>query len=62
MKYVCELCGCVYDEEVGNMKAGIQPGTKFSDLPEDYECPGCGYQKEALNPVLPRKMSQDTDR
>jgi rubredoxin len=62
MKYVCELCGCVYDEEVGNMKAGIQPGTKFSDLPEDYECPGCGYQKEALNPVLPKKMSQDTDR
>lgn len=62
MKYVCELCGSIYDEEAGNIKAGIQPGTKFSDLPEDYECPGCGYQKEAYNPVLPKKASQNADR
>lgn len=62
MKYVCELCGTVYDEETGNLRAGIQPGTKYSDLPEDYACPGCGYLKEALNPVRPRKIPKREDR
>lgn len=57
MKYICELCGTVYDEAIGNTRAGIVPGTKFADLPEDYECPGCGYLKEALNPVRPKGES-----
>ena len=51
MKYICGLCGTVYDEDIGNIRAGVVPGTKFADLPEDYECPGCGYLKEALNPM-----------
>lgn len=51
MKYVCELCGYVYDEEAGDVKGGILPGTAFAQLPEDYECPGCGYEKEAFNPL-----------
>ena len=55
MKYICELCGTVYDEAVGNVKEGIAPGTLFADVPEDYECPGCGYLKEALNPVKSAK-------
>ena len=38
MKYICELCGHIYDEAIGDSKAGIQPGTLFRDLPEDYEC------------------------
>ena len=62
MKYVCELCGSVYDEELGNPKAGIQPGTKFSDLPEDYECPGCGYKREALNRVRPKTTEQGVQK
>lgn len=37
-KYVCELCGYVYDEE--------EEGTKFEDLPEDWVCPLCGATKE----------------
>ena len=45
-KYVCELCGFVYDEEVGLPEAGIAPGTKFEDLPEDFECPFCGASKD----------------
>ncbi|MBP5444829.1 MAG: rubredoxin [Acholeplasmatales bacterium] len=44
-KYVCELCGYVYDEEVGDPENGINPGTKFEDLPEDYACPLCGADK-----------------
>ena len=34
MKYVCDVCGWVYDEE--------ETGVKFEDLPEDFECPLCG--------------------
>lgn len=46
MKYVCELCGWVYDEELGDPDNGIAPGTKFEDLPEDFECPLCGAGKD----------------
>lgn len=39
-KYVCELCGYIYDEEA--------EGTKFEDLPEDWVCPLCGAGKDML--------------
>ncbi len=45
MKYVCDVCGWVYDEEIGDPENGIAPGTKFEDLPEDFECPLCGVDK-----------------
>ena len=45
MKYVCEICGWVYDEELGLPEKGIAPGTKFEDLPEDFECELCGVDK-----------------
>ena len=48
MKYVCELCGLVYDEEAGLPAKGIAPGTKFEDLPEDFECPGCYCERSAF--------------
>lgn len=51
MKYVCELCGYVYDESKGEPDRGIAPGTPFEDLPETYECPHCGYGKEAFDPA-----------
>ena len=51
MKYICELCGMVYDETVGDGKRGIAPGTAFAELPDDYECPGCGSGKEAFSPA-----------
>ena len=51
MKYVCELCGYVYDEAQGLPKKGIAPGTAFSDLPEHFECPGCFSEKQAFDPV-----------
>ena len=46
MKYVCDVCGWVYDEEAGAPDLGIEPGTKFEDLPEDFACPLCGVDKE----------------
>lgn len=45
-KYVCLVCGYVYDEEKGDMDNGIAPGTKWSDVPEDFVCPLCGVGKE----------------
>ena len=46
MKYVCEICGYVYNPEVGDPEHGIAPGTKFEDLPEDFVCPLCLVGKE----------------
>lgn len=46
MKYVCNVCGWVYDEEVGDPDNGIALGTKFEDLPADFACPLCGVGKE----------------
>lgn len=48
-KYVCEVCGFIYDEELGLPEQGIKPGTKFEDLPEDFECPFCGVGKEQFS-------------
>lgn len=48
MKYVC-ICGYVYDEELGDVKLGIAPGTKWEDLPEDFVCPICGIGKEGFS-------------
>ena len=45
-KYVCDVCGCVYDEEAGAPDIDIAPGTKFADLPADFECPLCGVGKD----------------
>lgn len=45
-KYVCTLCKYVYDEDVGIPEKGIAPGTKWSDLPDDWVCPLCGSRKK----------------
>ena len=46
MKYICDACGWEYDEALGDTELGIEPGTKFEDLPEDFECPLCGVGKD----------------
>lgn len=48
-KYVCDLCGWVYDEEFGCEEKGIAPGTKFEDLPDDFTCPLCGATKDQFS-------------
>ncbi len=44
-KYECVICGYIYDEELGIPDDGIAPGTKWGDIPEDWECPDCGISK-----------------
>ena len=46
MKYICDICGYIYDEELGDPENGIEPGTEFDELPEDFECPLCGVEKD----------------
>ena len=45
-KFVCTVCGYIYDEEAGDPDNGIEPGTLFADLPDDWECPLCSVGKE----------------
>lgn len=45
-KYICTGCQYVYDPEAGDPDSGIEPGTAFEDLPEDWACPVCGLGKE----------------
>ena len=45
-KYVCDVCGYVYDPAIGDPDSGIEPGTAFEVIPEDWECPDCGVTKE----------------
>ena len=49
MKYVCEICGWTSDEALGDPDRGIAPGTKFEDLPEDFECAVCGVGKDTFS-------------
>lgn len=44
-KYVCSICGFVYDETAGYPQGGIAPGTKWEDVPKDWVCPLCGATK-----------------
>ena len=48
-KYVCSVCGYVYDPAVGDEKQGIPAGTRFEDLPDDWHCPRCKQGKEKFN-------------
>jgi rubredoxin len=45
-KYVCQICGYVYDPAAGDPGNGIEPGTPFDELPDSWECPVCGASKE----------------
>jgi rubredoxin len=44
-KYQCEVCGYIYDPENGDSIGGVEQGTAFKDLPDDWVCPVCGADK-----------------
>ena len=48
-KYVCSVCGYVYDPTVGDPDNGISAGTPFESLPEDWACPLCSVGKDMFN-------------
>jgi len=48
-KYVCDVCGYLYDPEMGCSGSGIKPGTAFKDIPEDWTCPECSAGKNSFS-------------
>lgn len=45
-KYMCVICGLIYDETLGWPEDGIQPGTKWEDVPPNWTCPNCSARKD----------------
>ena len=61
-KFICSICGYVYDEALGNPEAGIAPGTQWQDVPDDWSCPLCGagkadFQMEQSQQAAPSQLS-----
>ena len=51
ISYVCNVCGYIYDPSEGDPESGIDPGTLWQDLPEDWICPVCGAPKDQFTPM-----------
>lgn len=49
-KYVCKVCGYVYDPEIGDPDNNINPGTSFENIPDSWVCPVCGAPKDQFEP------------
>lgn len=45
-KYVCAVCGYIYDPSIGDPDNGIAPGTAFEDISNNWTCPECGAGKD----------------
>jgi rubredoxin len=48
-KYVCSVCGYIYDPAEGDPDSGVAAGTLWQQVPEDWVCPVCGVNKEQFN-------------
>ena len=48
-KWVCDVCGYVYDPEVGDPDNGVAAGTAWEDVPEEWVCPLCGVGKDQFS-------------
>lgn len=51
-KWQCIVCGFVYDEAVGLPEDGIAAGTRWEEIPADWECPECGVRKSDFEMML----------
>ena len=51
MKYVCDVCGYIYDEALGDPDQGVEPGTKFEDIPDEWGCPLCGLGTDVFSKI-----------
>ncbi|MDZ4171109.1 MAG: rubredoxin [Methanobacteriaceae archaeon] len=51
MKYRCIVCEYIYDPQNGDPDNGIEVGTSFEDLPDDWLCPLCFVGKDQFEPI-----------
>lgn len=49
--WMCLICGWVYHEELGDQESGLEPGTRWEDVPADWMCPDCGVGKDDFQMV-----------
>ncbi len=49
-RWVCDVCGYIYDPADGDPDDGVQAGTAFEELPEEWVCPDCGVGKDQFSP------------
>lgn len=56
----CTVCGFIYDEGKGLPKEGIAAGTRWQDIPDDWECPDCGVAKSDFDMVAISKIADNT--
>lgn len=67
-KFICLACGYIYDEELGDPEDGLPAGTRFEDIPNDWQCPLCGVRKSDFEPyeetshVAPAVVFDRTER
>jgi rubredoxin len=50
-KYICDICGYVYQSGTGDPDNGIEIGTPFDEIPDDWVCPECGVGKDNFSPI-----------
>ena len=50
-KYECTVCDYIYDPELGDPDNGINPGTPFEEIPDDWVCPVCEVDKSEFEKV-----------
>jgi len=50
-KYVCNVCGYIYDPAAGDPDSGIPPNTPWESVPAAWVCPACGVGKDQFSPL-----------
>ena len=62
-RWRCQICGWIYDEERGDSAAGLAPGTRWRDVPDDWVCPDCSAAKVDFVMVeLAAEFTENEDR
>jgi len=51
-KWQCQVCGYIYDPEDGDPDHGVNAGTPFEDLPDNWACPSCGTSKDMYKKLV----------
>lgn len=61
-RWICDACGFIYDEAQGDPDSGLLPGTRYQDIPDDWQCPLCGMMKSDLRliPETPTQVATST--
>jgi rubredoxin len=58
-RWMCEACGWIYDPAEGDPDSGIEPGTAFEDIPDDWMCPICAATKADFRQLEPGEFPED---